>query len=466
MLGLASLVLACAPVTLRVMVFNVEYGGELVDFGKTVEAIRRAEPDVVLIEEAWGRIPRLARALGWPEHDVRHQVLSKRPLLDPPEADARYLLVEAGPGCAFAVANVHLPSDPEAPDVLPTPSAVEAAMAIERRTRLRALEPVLAALAPLVAKGMPALLGGDFNAPSHQDLPPHPWPTSRALAAAGFADVYRAAHPDAAAKPGFTWWAARPRVPGWNPDPKAAQTRIDQLHAAGAVRVDGASIVGEAGRPGVDIGVEPWPSDHRAVVATLTLTPAPSPLVVTAWPRRVVRGGTLRVRARSTPPGSRLVLVPPGADPAAISAARDASLGELEYPTGGLAAGAHEIVLLDASGRRLAAAPFRVADPGSTPAISGPEAVRAGRPIEARWTNAPGSRWDWVGVYADGIDPQADAAEPLLWLHTRARVDGAVALDASAEGPGWPLKPGTHRLHLFEDDAYEPLASASFVVLP
>ncbi len=73
-LGLASLVLACAPATLRVMVFNVEYGGDLVDFAKTIEAIQRAEPDLVLIEEAWGHIPRLAAALGWPEHDIRHQV--------------------------------------------------------------------------------------------------------------------------------------------------------------------------------------------------------------------------------------------------------------------------------------------------------------------------------------------------------------------------------------------------------
>ena len=139
----AALPLACAPVTQKVLVFNIEYGGDLVDFGKTVEVIKRAAPDVVLIEEAWGQIPRLARALGWTEYDVRHQVLARRPLLDPGDADARYLFVEMSPGCVAAIANVHLPSDPEPPDVMADAAAVDAAMAVERRTRLRAIEPTL-----------------------------------------------------------------------------------------------------------------------------------------------------------------------------------------------------------------------------------------------------------------------------------------------------------------------------------
>jgi len=464
-LGLAALLLACTPATLRVMVFNVEYGGDLVDFGKTIEAIQRAEPDVVLIEEAWGHIPRLAAALGWPEHDIRHQVLSRRPLLDPPDADARYLFVETTPGCVVAVANVHLPSDPGVADVLRRGRSVEEAMEVERRSRLRALEPTLAALAPFVRSGMPVLLGGDFNARSHLDPPLHPWPTSRAIAAAGFKDVYRGAHPDAVAKPGHTWWAARPQVPGWNPSPTAAQTRIDQLHAAGPVRVSDAKVVGEGGRPGVDIGVSPWPSDHRAIVATLELVPSAAPVLVTAWPQRVVRGEPLRVRSRATDPGARVVLVPRGVDPASISAAREATRVDLEYPTRDLPAGAYEIVVLDTGGRGGVTASFWVAEKNSPPVVAlAGASIRSGMPLEARWSNAPGNRWDWVGVYPDGIDPKADASEPLLWRHTRATVEGVARLDATAEGPGWPLKPGAYRLFLFEDDAYAPLADAPFRV--
>ncbi|HEY6546541.1 MAG TPA: endonuclease/exonuclease/phosphatase family protein, partial [Vicinamibacteria bacterium] len=311
---LAALTSACPPVAQKVMVFNVEYGGALVDFGKTVEAIERAAPDLVLVEEAWGQIPRLAQALGWAEYDVRHQVLSRRaPLLDPPDADARFLYAELAPGCVAALANVHLPSDPDIPEPLEE-AQVAATLAAERTSRLRALEPTLRALRPLQDAGIPVLLGGDFNAPSHLD-DPRPWPVSLAIEAAGLRDLWRAAHPDAKSRPGYTWWAARPQVEGWNPSPQAAQVRIDQLHGGGHIEVKDARIVGEAGRPGVDVGVSPWPSDHRSLVFTLDVTPGPAPIIVTAWPARVLRGKALRVRARGVETGGRVVLAPASVDP-------------------------------------------------------------------------------------------------------------------------------------------------------
>ena len=253
---LASLSLVCAPVAQRVLVFNIEYGGDLVDFAKTVEVVERTSPDIVLIEEAWGQIPRLARALRWSEYDVRHQVLARRPLLDPTAADGRFLYAELSPGCVIAIANVHLPSDPDPPDVMPDAASVEAGMEIERRSRLRALEPTLGALRPLLETGVPALLGGDFNAPSHLDDGRYPWPVSHAIADAGLRDVWREVHKDSKTRPGYTWWAARPQVKGWNPSPRARQVRIDQLHAGGKVAVKDVRIVGEAGREGVDIGID------------------------------------------------------------------------------------------------------------------------------------------------------------------------------------------------------------------
>ena len=53
------------PVTLRLMVFNIEEGGAGVDLGKVVEAIRRADPDIVALQEAMGNTARVADALGW-----------------------------------------------------------------------------------------------------------------------------------------------------------------------------------------------------------------------------------------------------------------------------------------------------------------------------------------------------------------------------------------------------------------
>ena len=51
---------AAAPIRLRVMTFNIEYGGSVVDFAKIVAAARRAHADVIGFEESYGRLPRLA----------------------------------------------------------------------------------------------------------------------------------------------------------------------------------------------------------------------------------------------------------------------------------------------------------------------------------------------------------------------------------------------------------------------
>jgi len=463
---LAFQALACTPVTLEVLVFNIEYGGDLVDFGKTVEAVERTAPDIVLIEEAWGQLPRLARSLGWPEYDTRHQVLSRRPLLDAKSADGRFLYAELSPGCVVALANVHLPSDPDPPDVMADAAAVEAGMQIEKRSRLRAVEPTLAALRPLLASGVPVLLGGDFNAPSHLDDPRYPWPVSHAIAEAGLRDVWREAYADSKTHPGYTWWAARPQVDGWNPSPRARQTRIDQLHAGGSVRVMGARLVGEAGREGIDIAISPWPSDHRALLATLEITPALVPALVTAWPPRVARGEELLVRARGVAPGGRVVVVPAGVDPAATSAAHEPRLDDMRLPTKDMAPGAHDVALFDRSGRLVSGASFWVAPAEARPSLAVErDHLKPGEAVGVQWSEAPGYRWDWVGVYPEGVNPDAEG-QPLVWRHTRATVVGAARLDSTAEGDGWPLRPGDYRACLFEDDAYEPLVCARFVVEP
>jgi len=52
------------PLQLKVLEFNIEYGGVHVSFDKVVEAIRRSGADVVAIEEAQGHTLALRRALG------------------------------------------------------------------------------------------------------------------------------------------------------------------------------------------------------------------------------------------------------------------------------------------------------------------------------------------------------------------------------------------------------------------
>ncbi len=84
-------------------------------------------------------------------------------------------------------------------------------------------------------------------------------------------------HPDPVADPGLTWWATRPPTGGYEPDPETPHDRIDAIHVAGPATTVDCRIVGEIGRPDVAIAVDPWPSDHRAVVADVVVTPARLP---------------------------------------------------------------------------------------------------------------------------------------------------------------------------------------------
>src|SRR5206468_1819385 len=83
-------------VVLHLMEFNIEYGGTQVDFAGVPAAIRAAGADVVALEEGYGNVPRVAKALGWPYYDVRTQVVSRFPLLTPSDAGP-YVLVEVAP---------------------------------------------------------------------------------------------------------------------------------------------------------------------------------------------------------------------------------------------------------------------------------------------------------------------------------------------------------------------------------
>ena len=51
-----------SPMPLKVMEFNIEYGGTQISFAKVVEAVKAADPDVVGLEEAQTNTGRLASA--------------------------------------------------------------------------------------------------------------------------------------------------------------------------------------------------------------------------------------------------------------------------------------------------------------------------------------------------------------------------------------------------------------------
>jgi exodeoxyribonuclease-3 len=295
-----------ADTVLTVMTFNTWGGGanEGKPIDETAAVIRAAGADIIGIQETRQEAQRcseescppasesvaakLAAALGYHYYDQAktNDALWANAIL------SRYPIGAATPndlGVAIAIQgrrvfafNIHFTDFPYQPyQVMGIPygdapylkSGAEAAQAAAkaRGTGVALLVEDLEA-----AEGADAaFVFGDFNEPSHRDWTArtaaagrHPFavdfPTARAVEGQGFVDAYRAAHPDEVAKPGYTWEAiARPA------DVEVHHDRIDYVFARGtSLAVEQVRIFGEKA-PQADVVVTPWPSDHRAVAATV-----------------------------------------------------------------------------------------------------------------------------------------------------------------------------------------------------
>ena len=309
------------------MTFNMEYGGTVISFHSIVEGVQVADADVIGLEEAFGNVDRLAKAVDYPYYNERLQVISRYPLIDPPGADGLYLLVQIAPGQVVAIGNVHLPSGPYSPNLTRRGAPRSQILEIERRVRVPAVTPSVLALSALAAQDIPVFLVGDFNAPSLHDWTPETvglrpqitypvhWPVSAFVESSGFVDSWREAHPDPVTDPGLTWPSERPDTDeGWNPGPNAPQDRIDYVYASGPAQTLQSELMGEAGGLGVTLSVDPWGTDHRAVVSTFSVTPGVPPTFVAVGSRLVGVGDDQQVtfhatggagRARGGDPGGR-----------------------------------------------------------------------------------------------------------------------------------------------------------------
>ncbi len=471
-----------APIRLKVMTFNIEYGGTVIDFDAIVEGAIASDADVIALNEAYRHAGRLAERAGYPYASPRLDVISRYPLLDPAGADGRYLFVQIAPGQVVAIANVHLASAPYSPRLILEGWGRKRILRNERETRMPEIRPVVKTMAPLAAAGIPSFIVGDFNAPSHLDwtretvglLPqmrfPVRWPVSMLLADRGFDDTYRAAHPDPLARLGTTWPAGRPRsATSWNPPPDAPHDRIDQVWVAGAATTVRSQIVGERGGRHVAIEVAPWGSDHRGVVSTVELTPGPSPVTVSFDPRLIRQGRDLTVTYHAPGgPGERVVIVPSGGDPATDAidqmptpGGQDVD-GSVTFATGAWPPGAYDVVLSDASDAVLSRTGFLLELPGATPEVdTSRRRYREGAPITVSWSGAPGNRFDWIGINRRGDDPSDGGYR--TYLYTRSAVAGSATFDRTSS-KRWPLPPGRYTAWLMVADVYRAIGSANFVV--
>ena len=283
----------------RVMTFNLWHGG---DAGKqplsqTAEVIRASNADLVGLQETGGYEKekgagrpdngrKLAEMLDWNYFDQgqRTGILSRFPVVT--NSPVKWsVMVRLPSGREAHLFNVHFNHAPYQPyQLLSIPYAnapfiktAEEAVKEARNARGSQVDGLLSELKPALASGRTVFLTGDFNEPSHQDWTKRAaaqgkcplaveYPSTLAVTSVGMRDAFRSVFPDEVARPGWTWTPTTR-----TDDPQDRHDRIDFVFVGGRnVTTKRCEIVGE-NRMFADVVVAPYPSDHRAVVATLEI---------------------------------------------------------------------------------------------------------------------------------------------------------------------------------------------------
>ncbi len=284
MLGiLLSTAVLQGPVDIRTMTFNIWVGGTRHQpISQTVKAIQTAKADIVGLQEAGSSLAAIAEGLKWNKSDKASLVTKFEILEDWKVQGSRHggARIKLPNGKEVVVYNDHLTAYPYGPYEVRDGKAktVEAAIKVEESAgRVREMKAILGHIEASDHGRRPVIITGDFNTPSHLDWVKStksrtfdlvmPWPVTVAAQKAGFIDSYRAIHKDPVKKPGYTW---SPGYPVPNIEADDVMDRIDFVLFKGSLRVTKSEIVGETG-PLTDIAVDPWPSDHRAVVSTFSV---------------------------------------------------------------------------------------------------------------------------------------------------------------------------------------------------
>ena len=138
-------------------------------------------------------------------------------------------------------------------------------------------------MAPALNSNSPVFLTGDFNEPSHLDWTQVAanaglhfgkkvdWPASRAITNTGLIDSFRELRPNEITDRGNTWTTGYPAP---NTDPNEVHDRIDMVYYSGPnVTPTSVKTLGYNASDGsTDIAIQPYPSDHRAVVTQFNLS--------------------------------------------------------------------------------------------------------------------------------------------------------------------------------------------------
>jgi endonuclease/exonuclease/phosphatase (EEP) superfamily protein YafD len=272
---------------LKVLSFNVLHGG----FQAEANTIATVGADIIGVQEGDNDSPSIANALGFNYHMLpitesgyNNAIITRFNITQTYTNGVKLDMGTLGEAYVF---SVHLKAYPYEPYQLhpqwaqlgggPQLTTAAAAVTSANNTRGTKRTQVLNEIAAVVPAGAPVFLVGDFNEPSHLDWTPEAgpvgaglhthvvaWPSSTAVANAGFIDSYREIRPDETTQLGYTWTTQ-------NNNPEV-HDRIDFVYYKGAgVTATNSQLVGNtstAGGVAADILIGGYPSDHRAVLST------------------------------------------------------------------------------------------------------------------------------------------------------------------------------------------------------
>ncbi|MCE5294799.1 MAG: endonuclease/exonuclease/phosphatase family protein [Chlamydiales bacterium] len=441
-----------ATCSFRVMQFNIEDGGALVSMAQVVHIIQKEHADVVCIQESEGRIAYIASLVGWPYYNIRQRVISKFPIIDPEDTKGLYVFIELEPGRIVAVSNVHLPSDSYGPYLLEKGASIKEVEQVEKNVRLSALQSHLDVLPKLAKQKIPVFLSGDFNTPSTLDSKSVKWPVSIALQQAGFRDSYREVHGNVEKHRGFTWWALRPKVPGWNPSEDDPHDRIDFIYVNGPAKTISSKVVGTK-------AFSPWPSDHKVVVSSFHVEPQHAPIYVAPDKRLINMPESVTVYYNG-PKTETLTLVLSQSDKPIAKKKVKSHRGVYSFATKHLKKGRYKVALVSKSGRTLSSDHVVLKAHTDTPALTlAKDLFATTDPIEVSWKNAPGHTWDWVGIFSQDTNTN----EPIMAHYLHAEIEGTYQFDSTTQN-NFPLAPGRYKASFFIDDARKEVTHCTFQV--
>lgn len=268
--------------SIKVLTLNVKLDAE----GRApavAELIRKTGADVVGLQETDKSAEEIAKTLNLRRYrqDGGKSILTRFEQAGTlPGGQGVLLRLEDGK--RFAFVNVHLYYEPYQPyqllgiPYMDAPFLKTEAEAVAAARKARGKDVKAALQAVKAAKDLPLIVVGDFNEPSHLDWTEaaakagrHPlkvsWPATKAFAEAGLEDAFRRVYPDEMAFPGFTW------TPTTSPDDKKDHhDRIDFVLYRGALQPKAVDVVGESPRS-ASVVVDPYPTDHRGVLAEFEL---------------------------------------------------------------------------------------------------------------------------------------------------------------------------------------------------